>query len=220
MKTLSLALYAEGTTDYRFLAIVIQSAVEKILFEHQCPDIAVVEPTLIMDVEGHTESDKIFSAAQNAQGAHLLFVHLDADTRTVERAKAERFYPGQNRVVSSNDSVCKDLVPVVPVKNIEAWLVSDYEAFCKVVGTKASERELGLPSHPRLVESLPDPKRTFREALRIAHSMRRKRSNYHPGEYYELLARTIKMESLLKVPAFKIFYDELTEMLWRQRLFG
>lgn len=218
MKTLSLALYAEGTTDYRFLPIVIQGAVEKILFEHKCPDIAVVEPTLIMDIEGDNGANKILSAARNAQGAHILFVHLDADTRTVERAKVERFFPGRDLVESSSGPICKDLVPIVPVKNIEAWLVCDYDAFCKVVGTKASADELGLPSNPRLAESLPDPKHTFREALRIAHSMRKKRSNYHPGEYYELLARIISLDSLLKVPAFKIFYDDLKENLKQQRL--
>ena len=218
MRTISLALYAEGSTDYRFLPIVIQKTVENILFSNHCPNVAVVEPTLITRVEGHSGAEKIHYAAKDALGVHILFVHLDADTRTIERAKMERFFPGRDLVNSSKEKLCRELVPIIPVKNIEAWLTCDYDAFCSAVGTHASAEELGLPSQPRLVESLPDPKHTFREALRIAHLSRRRRVKYEPGEYYEILAQTIQLDNLLRVPAFKIFYDELTEVLQRLRI--
>ena len=63
-----------------------------------------------------------------------------------------------------------------------------------------------------------DPKHTFKEALRIAHSLRKKRSKYESGEYYELLARTLNIDTLLRVPAFSVFYTELTETLRRIRI--
>ena len=218
MKTISLALYAEGTTDYRFLPIIIQNTVERILFLNDCPDIAVVEPTLITDVKGDSGAENIYNAAKEAQGVHILFVHLDADARTIEKARSERFIPGRALVNNSEGKLCKDIVPIIPVKNIEAWLVCDYEAFCNAVGTRATAEELGLPNHPRLVEALPDPKQSFKEALRIAHVARRKRSRYEPGEYYELLARTINLDTLLRVPAYIAFYNELTEALKKLRV--
>lgn len=218
MRTISLALYAEGTTDYRFLPVVIQNAVENILFSNNSPDIAVVEPTLITGIKERTEENKILAAAKAAQGVHILFIHMDGDTKTLTEIKEERFYPFEKSIKESSGRLCRDLVPVIPIKNIEAWLTCDYEAFCQAVGTHATPEILGIPLNPRLVESLADPKHTFKEALRIAHSLRRKKSRYDPGEYYEILGRTIKLESLMRVPAFRAFYDEVANKLREMRI--
>jgi len=218
MKTISLALFAEGPTDNRFLPIIIQRTVERILVANRCPDIGVLEPTPIPKVNGSTDMEKIFQAAKAAHGAHILFVHLDADSRTIEKAREERFNPGLTRIMESDEKLCKDLVPIIPVKNLEAWLICDYAAFCRSVGIRASVEELGLPSLPRLVESLPDPKHTYREALRKAHLSRSRRSRYDPGEYYGLLAQNIDLDILLQVPSFSIFFEELTKTLRKLRL--
>lgn len=217
MRTISLALYAEGATDYRFLSIIIQRTVENILLQHDHPDIGVLEPTPLKNIKGNSIGDKIFLAAKAAYGVHILFIHLDADSRTWERAKEERFDPGIERIKSSSlEKLCRDLVPVIPVKNTEAWLLCDYEAFCEAVGINVPMHEINWPKRPKMVESISDPKCKFNEILKTAYSIRKR--TYETGEFYEILSRLININKLLLVPAFKKFYCELANTMKKIRI--
>ena len=91
MRTLTMALYAEGSTDYRFLTTLIQRITEKILCAGRASDVSVLDPFPIEHVEGATGAEKIFSAAKIAKGMDLLVVHLDADGRQLNIARKERF---------------------------------------------------------------------------------------------------------------------------------
>ncbi|MCI3918644.1 DUF4276 family protein [Paenibacillus sp. TRM 82003] len=218
MRNLTIALYAEGSTDYRFLPILIQRTAEKILCENHSPDVSVLEPLPIdKNISGETGADKILEAAKVASGVDLLIIHSDSDTRTLERARVERFEPGKKLVEENPADICKCLLPIIPVKNIEAWLLADIDAFQRVVGTRLTEQQLNIPVHQHQVESVPDPKQVYRDAVRIALTERRKRGNINTGAYYEPLGRELNLGKLLLVPGFYAFYQEFLSFLAKLR---
>ena len=218
MRNLTIALFAEGSTDYRFLPVVIQRTAEKILCENLSPDVSVLEPLPIdKNVHGQTGAAKIVEAARIAAGVDLLIVHSDSDNRTLEKTREEQFDPGKRLIDLFPGDICKEVIPIIPVKNIEAWLLADIDAFRLVVGTNLSEQQLNIPLHQRQVESIPDPKLVYREAVRIALTERRKRGSINTGAYYEPLAREIDLEKLKLVPAFRTFYDDFVSFLRQQR---
>ncbi|KUO78285.1 MAG: hypothetical protein APF81_25390 [Desulfosporosinus sp. BRH_c37] len=55
------------------------------------------------------------------------------------------------------------LIPVIPIKNIEAWFLCDVEAFQRIVGTRLNSETLGFVKRCHQVESIPDPKRCYYE---------------------------------------------------------
>jgi hypothetical protein len=214
MRNLTIALYAEGATDYRFLPILIQRAAEKILCENNSPEVSVLEPLPIdRRVTGNSGAEKILQASKLSHGVDILIVHFDSDSRTISQARAERFEPGHQLVLASGPEYGKTLLPIIPVKNIEAWLLSDYDAFVRVVGTRLSKEDLNIPVHQHQVESLPDPKQAYRDAVRIALTARNKRGTINYGAYYEPLGREIDLNKILNVPAFRIFYEEFKATL-------
>lgn len=213
MKNLTIAFYAEGPTDYRFLPIIIQRTAEKLLCENNCGDTSVLMPISFEKSFGDTSAEKILNIAKNTTGFDLLIVHLDADGRDLNLARQNRFEPGRNLVEDQLQQTSPSLIPIIPIKNIESWMLCDYAAFKISVGTKLSARELGIPSHPHEVESITDPKQTFQNAVRKAIRKRRKRGNINTASYYEPLGREIELSKLESVPSYVSFKDELFQFL-------
>lgn len=214
MRTLTMALYAEGSTDYRFLTTLIQRTAEKLLCAGRASDVSVLDPLPIEHVEGTTGAEKIFNAAQITKGMDLLVIHLDADGRKLDLARKERFQPGLNLVRSSDTKVGVPLIPIIPIKNIEAWLLCDVEAFQRIVGTRLNSEALGFVQRCHQVESIPDPKQCYYDAVRMAHSnSSRRRKTFNPGQYYERLGREIDLNKLAQVPAFRHFEAEFADLL-------
>lgn len=213
MKTLTVALYAEGPTDYRFLPVIFQRTAERILCNSRASDVEVLEPILLGKVIGDTEEEKVLKAAEKAYGMHALAIHFDADYSNITRTLQNRFNKGLQAVISTHLIVCKDLIPIIPVRNIEAWLLCDYDAFCRVVGTRLTANELGIPNQPKMVENLSDPKQVYRNAVRKALQVRGKSGN--PGDYYERLGREISLDNLAILPAFQVFSQYLEVVLKR-----
>lgn len=122
---LLLALYAEGPSDNRFLPPIIQGTAQDITAQHGPID--VLDLTIISKKQG-TREECILRAAREACGCHALIVHSDADDGTPDRAYEERILPGFNLVSQSIEKVCKDLIPIIPVQMIEAWMLADHNA--------------------------------------------------------------------------------------------
>jgi hypothetical protein len=217
MIALVLALYAEGRTDERFLPVVIRRTVEHILAQHGRIDVDVLEPIIVnhnIDRKFSTRAERILEAAHRAHGFHALIVHADADHPTPERALKERFMPGHDLVQKAKDRVCNRLLPIIPVRMTEAWMLVDSEALRKVIRTNIDEQALGLPTRARQIESDPDPKQTLHQILQnaLAHYPRRRRGIVL-GTIYEPLARQLSLERLSALPAYQQFVKDMTETL-------
>lgn len=100
--------------------------------------------------------------------ADLVFVHRDA----------ERDHPDTRReeVLTSPESppLGRTLVPVVPVRMTEAWLLLDETAIRVVAGRPNGRVPLDLPK-PREVEAIADPKERLKRALEAASEAKGRR---------------------------------------------
>jgi hypothetical protein len=98
--------------------------------------------------------------------ANLVFAHRDADA------------PDENQRVVEIEVAARGLryqtVPVVPVRETEAWLLLDERSIRSVVENPSSSVELGLP-RPEDAENVSNPKRKLREILVLASGLRGRR---------------------------------------------
>lgn len=156
------------------------------------------------------EEERIIYFAKRTNGYHMAFVHLDADGRTRDRAYAERFYPGYQQVQERQDGVNKMLVPIIPIKMAEAWMLADFEAFRDITGTRKTADQLGFPSRPHEVERL-DAKLIFESAVRNARPGRRRQLT--SKDIYFPLAGGVSLALLRHVPAFRAFESDLKDTL-------
>jgi hypothetical protein len=205
MSVLAVAFYGEGNTDYVFLKRIIQRTLEKML-----PHIEIL-PLTDIHANGETQQDKMLAAAREAHGYGLLVFHLDADAPDTKRARAERFDPAYAYTVQHRDEVIREIVPVIPVRITEAWMLVDFDAFREITRTKASQQDAKFPGKPHEVESVQNPKSVIQQAVNQAATSRRKRILLK--DIYAPLAEQIDLAELEKVPAYRSFRDELLHVL-------
>lgn len=92
----------------------------------------------------------------------LLFIHRDIDNFSVEVRRRE--IAGAMR----DHGAGKPYVPVIPIRETEAWLLLDEAAIRAVVGNPRGKTELELPKKLSQIEQCADPKEILLEALRRA----------------------------------------------------
>ena len=92
-------------------------------------------------------------------------------------------------------------VACVPVREIEAWLLTDRDAFRDLFG---STFDPDLPAEP---EKEIDPKATLRAILKTGGTRR------GPESIYALFGERVRFAALRGLPAFRAFEAEVTEAL-------
>ncbi len=217
MTTLVTAIYTEGPTDERFLPVILQRTLVDLLGEGSEDVVDVLQPILLNPDHKASRTEDILAVARKAAGYHLLFIHADADEPTQASALAYRIQPGIALVKArqaAGEEVCRDLVPVIPVHMVEAWLLADPEALRAAIGTTLSSVDLGIPLRPREIEGDAHPKERLAEILRTARALRpRRRRKVDIGDLYQPLAEQISMESLRRLPAFQQLIADLKAAL-------
>jgi hypothetical protein len=210
VSTLSLALYCEGKTDKHFLPKIIERTAEKIIRSHATNYVDIL-PVTVKDVIKQERGHDILEAAKQAYGYDILIVHKDADSRTYEETITRCIEPGCTLVQRSSAAVCQKLVPIIPIREIEAWMIADRERLRDLLEIKERLQNLHLPKRAVLVESDPDPKATLNRIIAKAESERRRK--IERKEFYESLALDVRIERLEQVPAYRKFSDELDKAL-------
>lgn len=218
MTSLVTALYAEGTTDHRFLPLIIQRTAVQILSQRGRTIVDVLEPMLVEPEEQRSHAQNILAVAQRVYGYHLLFVHADADANTSAAALQHRIRPGVALVQGAQqrgERVCAELVPIVPVQMTEAWMLVDTEALLDIIGTPTTEHRLRIPAKAQQIELIADPKQQLTQIFAevLASRTRRVRRRHTIAELYEPLARTINLAALSQLPSYQRFVTDLTQAL-------
>lgn len=216
-KVLTLGFYAEGSTDYAFLQPVIQRTAEQILADYGHGETDVfINPMQLTIKEKNNRDISILHAARYAYGYDILIIHSDADGPTADKAKRERFDPGLLRVKQTNELVCEQLVPIIPIQAIEAWLLADYELLLKEIGTDETLAALKIPEKARQVEKIANPKQRLRETVQkaTAHRSRRKRET-DILFLYQPMGEKINFRRLKQVPSYNQFVVDMTTTLKR-----
>lgn len=197
-----LGIFPEGPTDVRFLGPVLRRLVASL-----CAAVQVDIPEDVLDLSprpgavGRRETRILESVRGNANTLVLVFVHADG-AGDWERALVEQCLPGVEGIRATHPARIRG-VPVVPVRETEAWALVDGDAIRSVFGSRLADPELGLPERPALAEAVTDPKRRLAEVLERARprSVRRQRDR-HEG-YLGLLGDEIALDRLRCLEAFQ-----------------
>ena len=205
MSALLFGFYGEGTRDYGFTKPVVERTLEQLL-----PHIDILSQDIMVN-DPLDQDEIVLEVARRGDGYSLVIFHLDADARTTEQALRDRFAPGYRLVELSVEDVNQDIVPVIPVRMTEAWMLVDFEAFRQTVGTQKTGDELGFPRRPRQVEAIPEPKVVFENAIKNSRPGRRR--NIPPDDVYIPLAARVRLDLLEQVPAYQEFKQHLLTTL-------
>ncbi|RKS75104.1 uncharacterized protein DUF4276 [Actinomadura pelletieri DSM 43383] len=186
-------LLAENTTDERFLGVVVFRQL-RALTEKGTRHVVDVAKTEIGDCWTIKDADRVCRAVlELAADCHLICVHNDHN----ERGKAEKVVE-----VLRERGLTTPVVPLVPVRETEAWLLADRAVWAGLRGSDPSR----LPARPRAVEKILDPKPVL-DAVRPQVGRRPR------ADYYEYIGQNIDLDVLAQVPAYADWVDETEEAL-------
>ncbi len=113
------------------------------------PGVSIPSPQLV--VRGALPDQDLVRKAQDGYAPTVVFVHRDAER--VRWQERRREVPSGERIV-----------PVIPVRMTEAWLLIDEMAIRSAAGNPNGTVALELPRAAQL-ESVPDPKEVLRRLL-------------------------------------------------------
>jgi hypothetical protein len=126
----------------------------------------------------------------------LLVIHADgaSDPRAARRSQID---PGIAALAEAATEWPVIAVPCIPVREIEAWLLTDPGAFRQLLGSSAAP---ALPADP---EREADPKATLTNLVKAGGA-------HFSGSIYPLFGEHVALTALRKLPAFCEFEADLT----------
>ena len=162
---------------------------------------------------GRRLTEKIALGLEQSSYPNMLFVHRDAEGADPN----DRYVEIKSAVNVSGYTGA--LIPIVPRRMTEAWLLLDEPAIREVVGRPRGIEPLGLPI-PRNIERLADPKERLRQALFDAYSprgrRRRKQFDASWGAYRNRLLENLPVGGPLEqLPSWLHFRDDTIAALNR-----
>lgn len=108
---------------------------------------------------------------------------------------------------------------VVPVREMEAWTLVDGNALRATFGTVLDNKALGIPSSPREVERIYDPKLVLNEAYdKVVGLPRRRKTNV--TSFLNAIGERIDLNQLRQVQAYQRFETELYRALFELGYFS
>lgn len=162
--TLRGLLLADGPSD-----LPLAEHLESLCAEHgREVEVTPIDPRTLGAPNRTVEARLRFLLSQNAD-PDLVFVHRDAEARD----PLERVEEVRHGAVSAGVSPAR-VVPVVPVRMTEAWLLLDEAEIRRVAGRPGGTNRLNLPRIAG-VETLADPKERLRDVLLVAGQPRGRR---------------------------------------------
>ncbi len=205
-------LFAEGSTDIRFLENIVQKTLDAVTKE--CSTIPDGEVKIIsIDKTGLSFVEQVLAASRKGlatENIHILCVHTDADDSSVDNAYKYKINPAKKALQAQDEQTyCKILVAIVPVQEIEAWMLADKAIFKNELETKKTDAQLGIHRHP---ESINNPKKVIENAIRIAQpNSSKKRNDNHLtiSEVYFPIGERLEIEKLETLPSYLLFKEEM-----------
>jgi len=214
MTQIFVGLIAEGSTDNRFLAPIVEKALTEIVFE--CQGQIDIDVKVIDCEKGNGFVEFVANASQKGHqdyGITMLIVHTDADDITAENANNTKIRPALAFVeVQSAETHCKHIAALVPIQETEAWMLANKEVLIKQIGTKRNQVELNINGHP---EEFTDPKERIEEAIRIgrAELPKKLRNSLKIADLYSFLGQSIQTEDLRTFNSYQDFENNVRKVL-------
>ena len=210
MRELRAALVAEGVSDAWFLPRVLTRALEEIC-RSESVDIEVRDVAVLTVRRGGRRAEDVCSAAEKRLD-DLFFYHYDGGA---DQSRSRRQYREPFAVEWRKRLDGRALVPVLPVREMEAWALADKTALRAVVDSDWSTRDVFQNDRLADVERLEDPKRTLREISDRGRAGRRRAR--HPEDCLPLVAAEVSLEVLRDVLSFRQWSTDTVEALRKLR---
>ncbi|GII92609.1 DUF4276 family protein [Sinosporangium siamense] len=213
MKQLNAFITAEGCTDYDFLPVLLERALAGVCLPYGIT-VAAVQPLRVTVRGKESKHEAICRTARLAAvGMTLLFHHYDGSA-DINRETRKYWDPLLREWGRSGPG--RPLVHVVPVREMESWALADAAVLRRVAGSDWNPKDVCDGEKISDVERLKDPKRTLNDV--IAAGRRRRRAGREPREYLPLIAETLNLKLLERLPSYRLWKDETVEALRKLEL--
>lgn len=218
VRQIFIGLWAEGTTDQRFLKSIIERTFNEIKSESPF-DIDIFEVEAIT-VSNDTFIKQVLEAAANGLqlGINTLCVHADANNRSHQPTYEYKIVPAQQELNKQNeDEYCKILIAIVPIQEIEAWMLADKELLKRQIRTKKTDNELGIDRHPELIAS---PKEVIEKAILIAQTglPKKRQDEITIDKLYLPIGQIIDLKKLDYLASYQDFKNNIREAFKKLKL--
>ncbi|UBU11966.1 DUF4276 family protein [Nonomuraea gerenzanensis] len=206
-------LTAEGNSDYDFLPVLLERALNDICFRHGL-GVAPVQVLRVSVQDEESRHDAVCRAAQTAvAGMTLLFYHYDGSAAP---GREERKYWTPLRELWEKRGLERPVVRVVPVREMESWALGDLDVLRRVAGSSWDPKDVFEGDRLSRVEALSNPKRTLKDI--VASGRRRRRAGREAGDYLTRIAELMNLDHLKGVPSYRLWQAETCEALKELRL--
>lgn len=203
MRSLACVLIREGPSDDWFLPILLRRAVEALALE-SFPACREVQEIRSLPQAGNQHPASVLDAVAAEHGTFdVLLYHHDGAPPGKSDPVIRRM-----REAWAASRFAEPLVAVVPMRETEAWLLADRPALLRVLNVRKLAGDFVSGG---MVENCSDPKRVVAGLLREA--------GFDPGRsgvlrnFYTAVAETADIDALRKVPAFRQWWNDMTEAL-------
>ena len=166
-------------------------------------------------------AQRVLNAAATFYDHDILVVHMDADAVSLSERREFNFMPGERlvqRAKDGNSSVCARLVPLIPMRTMESWILADVETLLtKVLGADKTVSEMKLPKPMKRlpvsaseIEKYTQPKEALDYIVEHAFATPRK---WRRSDIYDPMSELIRLERLRRLSSFRAFEGELKTAL-------
>lgn len=196
-------------TTYPFLAELVPRLVTDLIISEECKPYFEINHIERGNYASGSFVEAVELLIRENTGYSIIIIHQDAEGATQDAVVKNKFDP---LLASLSDRGNNDLVKVIPVRMIEAWLCVDFEAFTEVSYIKGERDETVFPNTPAGAERIHNPKAELRRYIR-ENSIARRGRKIQLNTLYEPLGSKISIDELKRVPAFREFREDLRNAL-------
>lgn len=221
MHHLRLALLPEGSSDHRFLPVILRRltldlcarfAQRPVEVDEEVPDLTILRAPEGGHAPGKDWTERLRRVLVEAAGSfNILFIHADGAGNPTA-ARVQHFHPWLDWMSTDSRFSGSRPVAVVPVREMEAWALVDGDALRSAFGAVVTDEELGVPARPREVESIFDPKRVLDEAYAAVVGHRRRKKE-RAVNFLNAIGERVRLECLRQTPAFQQTERDLQDAL-------
>ena len=199
--------FVEGPSDVDFFPSILRLLVETVLDGRPERSSVVVEE---LDNRGAARGDWVVERVRDRyRGAAVVAVHVDGSSNVAR--ELHKSYKPVEEVWGRQVDLGARLVPLVPVRETEAWVLADLSIVRDVAGAgwgPSSVTQSHLLDRP---ERLSDPKRTLDDIM--AQARRPRRRKRHVDTFLPLIAERLELPALRRLPSFQRFEHDLRAAL-------
>ncbi len=142
-------------------------------------------------------------------GIQIICIHTDADAATSTVIYQSKINPAILELDKQNDAdYCKIVVAIVPIQEMESWLLADKELLKQEIGTDKMDNELGIN---RLAETISNPKEVIETAIRIAREglTQKRRRDLSIGDLYLPIGQRLDLDKLARLSSYQDFKNNV-----------